>query len=26
LAFVVDDNDCDRAVKALHDEFRLAEV
>lgn len=26
LAFVVDDDDCDRAVKALHDEFRLAEV
>ena len=26
LAFVVDDNDCDRAVKALHNVFRLAEV
>ena len=26
LGFVVDDNDCDRAVKALHNEFRLAEV
>ena len=26
LAFVVNDNDCEQAVKALHDEFALAKV
>jgi aspartate kinase len=26
LAFVVNDNDCEQAVRALHDEFGLANI